>query len=66
MRITLNDEPFDVPETLTVEALLHQMDRLQPGTALAINQTIIPRDTWSQHQVQDGDDILLFQAIAGG
>ncbi|MBS4433121.1 sulfur carrier protein ThiS [Pectobacterium punjabense] len=66
MRITLNDEPFEFPEAITVEALLNQINRLQPGTALAINQTIIPHATWSQHQVQDGDDILLFQAIAGG
>jgi sulfur carrier protein len=66
MRITLNDEPFEFPEAITVEALLSQINQLQPGTALAINQTIIPHTTWSQHQVQDGDDILLFQAIAGG
>ncbi|MCL6362595.1 sulfur carrier protein ThiS [Pectobacterium polaris] len=66
MKITLNDEPFEFPEAITVEALLSQINRLQPGTALAINQTIIPHVIWSQHQVQDGDDILLFQAIAGG
>ncbi|MDY4370184.1 sulfur carrier protein ThiS [Pectobacterium brasiliense] len=66
MRITLNDEPFEFSEAITVEMLLSQINRLQPGTALAINQTIIPHATWSQHQVQDGDDILLFQAIAGG
>lgn len=66
MRITLNDEPFECPEGITVEALLSQINRLQPGTALAINQTIIPHATWSQHQVHGGDDILLFQAIAGG
>ncbi|GKW43950.1 sulfur carrier protein ThiS [Pectobacterium parvum] len=66
MKITLNDETFECPEAITVEALLSQINRLQPGTALAINQTIIPHAIWSQHQVQDGDDILLFQAIAGG
>ncbi|MEQ6971148.1 sulfur carrier protein ThiS [Pectobacterium polaris] len=66
MKITLNDEPFEFPEAITVETLLSQINRLQPGTALAINQTIIPHANWSQHQVQNGDDILLFQAIAGG
>ncbi|PWC09450.1 sulfur carrier protein ThiS [Brenneria roseae subsp. americana] len=66
MKITLNDETLELDKAITIDALLTRLNRQQPGIALAINQTIIPRDTWSQHQVQDGDDILLFQAIAGG
>ncbi|MCG8710831.1 sulfur carrier protein ThiS [Brenneria sp. 4F2] len=66
MKVTLNDQPVELESPLTVDALLTQLNRLQPGTALAVNQTIIPRDVWTQHQIQDGDDILLFQAIAGG
>ncbi|OMQ19600.1 MULTISPECIES: sulfur carrier protein ThiS [Serratia] len=66
MKITLNDQPLELAQALSVTALLEQLDRHQPGTALAINQTIIPRADWATRQVQDGDDILLFQAIAGG
>ncbi|CAI1208107.1 sulfur carrier protein ThiS [Serratia grimesii] len=66
MKIRLNDQPFELAQPLSVDALLEQLERHQPGTALAINQTIIPRADWVNHLVQDGDDILLFQAIAGG
>jgi sulfur carrier protein len=66
MKITLNDQPLELEQGLSVTALLEQLDRHQPGTALAINQTIIPRADWATRQVLDGDDILLFQAIAGG
>lgn len=66
MKITLNDQPLELEQALSVTALLEQLDRHQPGTALAINQTIIPRADWATRQVLDGDDILLFQAIAGG
>ncbi|MCL2895949.1 sulfur carrier protein ThiS [Brenneria tiliae] len=66
MNITLNDEVIELSGSITVEALLSRVNRLQPGTAVAINQTIIPRDAWTERQVADGDDILLFQAIAGG
>jgi sulfur carrier protein len=66
MKITLNDQPLELAQALSVTALLEQLDRHQPGTALAINQTIIPRADWATRQVQNGDDILLFQAIAGG
>lgn len=66
MKIRLNDDVIELQDGLTVAQLLGQLERLQPGTALAINQTIIPRDVWTQHSLRDGDDILLFQAIAGG
>ncbi|MBG6246382.1 MAG: sulfur carrier protein ThiS [Symbiopectobacterium sp.] len=66
MNITLNDTPMACDEGTTVETLLAGLGRLQPGTALAINQTIVPRDEWATRPVCSGDDILLFQAIAGG
>lgn len=66
MNITLNDIAMACDEGTTVETLLAGLDGLQPGTALAINQTIVPRDEWATRPVCSGDDILLFQAIAGG
>lgn len=66
MNITLNDQALELEQPLSIVALLEQLERHQPGTALAINQIIIPRANWSTHHLQDGDDILLFQAIAGG
>lgn len=66
MKIRLNDQPLELTQPISISALLQQLERHQPGTALAINQTIIPRTDWANHLVQDGDDILLFQAIAGG
>lgn len=66
MNITLNDRPLIIEPSLSVSTLLEQLDRHRPGYALAINLTIIPRTDWDSHQLREGDDILLFQAIAGG
>ncbi|EKN4707173.1 sulfur carrier protein ThiS [Yersinia ruckeri] len=66
MKILLNDESIELEDALTVNQFLTQLDYNQPGSALAINQTIIPRNNWDTHILQDGDDVLLFQAIAGG
>ncbi|QCR37468.1 sulfur carrier protein ThiS [Nissabacter sp. SGAir0207] len=66
MVISINDERLPLTAPLTLAALLHQLGRHQPGTALAVNQIIIPRAQWETHMLQDGDAILLFQAIAGG
>ena len=61
MQILFNDQPMQCVAELTV-----QLDQRQAGAALAINQQIVPREQWAQHIVQDGDQILLFQVIAGG
>ncbi|AIN46939.1 sulfur carrier protein ThiS [Candidatus Palibaumannia cicadellinicola] len=66
MTITFNDHPMQLAQPLTLSTLLNQLYAQTSGSALAVNQTIIPRTCWSEYQVQDGDDILLFEAIAGG
>jgi thiamine biosynthesis protein ThiS len=53
-------------EGLSVHTLLIQLNQLKPGAALALNQQILPREQWEQHIVQEGDQLLLFQVIAGG
>jgi sulfur carrier protein len=66
MQIQFNDEPIQCAEGLSVTTLLTQLEQLKPGVALALNQQILPRERWEHHIVQDGDQILLFQVIAGG
>ncbi|AWK40447.1 sulfur carrier protein ThiS [Photorhabdus laumondii subsp. laumondii] len=66
MKITVNDQPMELMASLAIQQLLEQLEQTQPGMALAINQTIIPRSEWNTHRINDGDNILLFQAIAGG
>ncbi|EOX8517785.1 sulfur carrier protein ThiS [Salmonella enterica] len=66
MRIQFNDEPMQCAEGQTVSELLTQLNQLKPGAALALNQQILPRERWQQYIVQEGDQILLFQVIAGG
>lgn len=66
MQIQFNDEPIACSEGQTVSGLLVQLNQLKPGTALALNQQILPRERWEQQIVQEDDQILLFQVIAGG
>jgi len=66
MRIQFNDEPMECPDHLTLANLLTQLSLMKPGVALAINHTIVPREQWEAHWLHEGDQILLFQAIAGG
>lgn len=66
MRIQFNDEPLECTDGITLTALLAQLEQGKTGAALAVNQTIIPREQWSNYLLREGDTILLFQAIAGG
>lgn len=66
MKILLNDQILELKQPLSISSLLQQLECKGLGNALAINQTIIPRTDWPTHIVQDGDNVMLFQAIAGG
>ncbi|WP_134707096.1 sulfur carrier protein ThiS [Rahnella sp. CJA17(1/100)] len=66
MNILINDEPHQFSQPLTLLNLLNLLALTPAGSALAVNQVIIPRDNWPAHLLEDGDEILLFQAIAGG
>ncbi len=61
MQIWFNDEPLACADHLSVSALLTQLEQLQPGVALALNQHILPRDRWEDHLLQEGDRVLLFR-----
>lgn len=66
MHIIINDQTMEFESPLTINQLFVALERPTAGTALAINQVIIPKSQWDSHLVNDQDNILLFQAIAGG
>ncbi|VDZ85343.1 Thiamine biosynthesis protein ThiS [Kluyvera intermedia] len=43
MQIQFNDELIQYAEGQNVSALLAELHQLKPGTALALNQQILPR-----------------------
>ncbi|AUX95107.1 sulfur carrier protein ThiS [Mixta gaviniae] len=66
MKIVVNDETLTLDAPLTLEGVLDKLHCHQPGTALAVNQQIVPRASWAGYVLQDGDEVVIFQAIAGG
>ncbi|MBG3050377.1 sulfur carrier protein ThiS [Proteus mirabilis] len=66
MNITVNDERYSLDMPVTISQLLIELKHPSIGVALAINDIIIPRENWNTQMINEGDTILLFQAIAGG
>lgn len=66
MNLIINDELHCFEQTLTLSQLPEMLQLELTGSALAVNQVVIPRHRWPTYWLADGDNILLFQAIAGG
>ena len=69
MTINFNGEEKQVPDNVSVQALLsyHDLDRENArGIAVAVNDEVVPREKWSQEIVHAGDTIDVITAQQGG
>ena len=67
LSISINNKPVEIDERIrTVEQLASQKNIIMQGCAIAVNGIIIPGSKWSETRLNKGDQISLFQAIAGG
>ncbi|MGY5351944.1 sulfur carrier protein ThiS [Wenyingzhuangia sp. IMCC45533] len=66
MTIKVNNQPKEISDKSSVSQLLKQLDQLEHGIAVAVNQQIITKTDWTQKELIDGDDILIIQATQGG
>ena len=66
MKVTVNESDVVIDEQSSLEQLLVNLDKPLKGSALAVNQKIISRSKWAEYKLCEGDQISLFQAIAGG
>jgi sulfur carrier protein len=67
MKITINDQPYEVAEGATLHSIVvARMGDKQTGFAVALNQEVIPRVDHDRHYLQAHDSILIIQATQGG
>ncbi|MCP4321156.1 MAG: sulfur carrier protein ThiS [Alteromonadales bacterium] len=66
MKITVNENIVQLDDLCNIEQLLIELESPLKGSAIAVNQKIISRSEWANYQLQENDQVSLFQAIAGG
>ena len=66
MKIRLNDIELTLPSGQHLTELLAVQEIAPQGVAVALNGAVLPRSRWSETRLNDGDEIHLFTAIAGG
>ncbi len=64
--IQLNGKPHQYNAGTTVDDLITRLQLQDKRLAVEINQQIIPRSTFNQHALSDGDRVEIVQAIGGG
>jgi sulfur carrier protein len=65
-QIRVNGEPRPLVDGLTVQTLLQSLALGARRVAVEVNGEIIPRSRHGTAALQDGDDVLIVQAIGGG
>jgi len=66
VRATINGDPRDLPEGITVAALLELLGAPRSGIAVARNDRVVRRSEYETFPVSDGDAIEIIKAVAGG
>ncbi|PPI87631.1 thiamine biosynthesis protein ThiS (plasmid) [Candidatus Pantoea edessiphila] len=66
MKININDNIIELLSPIFLSELIVQQYGNINGIAIAVNQKIIPNCKWANYLIQDKDNIIIFQAIAGG
>ncbi|MFQ2030579.1 sulfur carrier protein ThiS [Aeromonas veronii] len=66
LTIRLNDKAQPLAAGQSVADLLAAQDVNPQGVAVALNGAVLPRGCWAETRLNDGDELHLFTAIAGG
>jgi thiazole synthase len=66
LRITVNGEPRVTPPGTTVAALVAQLGMDAARVAVERNQDVVPRRTWAEASLADGDKVEIVAFVGGG
>ena len=66
MKATINGEARELPDGMTVSALLALLGAPRSGIAVARNDEVVRRSEYDTSPVREGDAIEIIKAVAGG
>ena len=64
--VQINQKPHNFPQSLSIGEMLMNLDLVQEGIAVAVNQHIITRSEWADRVLKDDDEVLIIKATQGG
>jgi len=66
MILTINGEPRDFPDSLTLAALIAQLGMKADRVAVELNLEIVQRGNWEATQLKNGDKLEIVHFVGGG
>ena len=66
MTITVNGEPMELPEGLTIDGLLEQLKVRREYTAVALNREVWPKSRYTDTALKEGDRVEIVRPMGGG
>jgi sulfur carrier protein len=64
--LTVNGEPREVADELTLAELVAELSKAPSGVAAAVNETVVPRGSWPGTRLSAGDRVEILTAVQGG
>jgi sulfur carrier protein len=66
VNVMVNNENISVDDDVNVMRLIDVLGLPSKGAVCAVNLVVVAKSEWSTTYLNPGDDISLFQVIAGG
>jgi sulfur carrier protein len=66
MNITVNNDPMEVSENITVDKLIELVGFQQYQLAVALNNQVVTKTKWQQTSLHENDNIIIIKAVSGG
>ena len=66
MKLKVNGEEREVPDAWSVRQLVADLSLDKPGVAVEVNRKIVPRRTYDQTSLKEGDQVEIVSLVGGG
>lgn len=66
MQLLLNGETTEMPTELTARQLIERLELTGKRFALEVNGEIVPRSSYAERPLREGDKVEIVHAIGGG
>lgn len=65
MKVNINNKETET-QALNVKQLAEELNLPAKGVAIAISNSMVPRNDWEQTPIAEGADIVIIKAFCGG
>ncbi|MBT3220242.1 MAG: sulfur carrier protein ThiS [Proteobacteria bacterium] len=66
MKVVINGKSKEIPQDISVKALLEEMGLGRDGVAVAVNRKVVPKSKHLTTGIPDGATIEVIRAVGGG